>query len=507
MLRETAIFEGASEDATGARPEGIFQRRASQGIVLLVGQVLSVRAIGFVSNVLLARWLTPEIFGVFAIVNFVVVFCRFFSDFGLAGAMVQKPKELTDDDLITSFTIQQGIVALLVLIVFFSAPFIATTYGLNPSTMWVIRALSLNLLLGSFRTMSAVQLERHLLYRRLVPAEVAETLTYQGIALFLAYSGYEVWSFVWASLVSTLIGIGILYAFAPWPLRLGIKRETTKELFKFSLPYQLVRTMNLINDSLTPIVVGMLAGPAAMGYLGWAGTLLQIPTFFMQSIVARMTFPTFSRLQSDDRALGRVVEAFIFLSSLTFYPLAFTLLGIGSQLVHFVYTDKWQPGLPALYLMVIGNFSQPFGGVVINQLLFGTGKLSVMTKLTVFWAVITWLLGVPLVLKYGYLGVPLMQLVGSVTVVWPIWEARKVCRFHPLRTALPPFLAGLVAFFFLRAVASRFVQDIPTLMGAVTLAVLVYTGVLVMGWRRSLMASLKVMGLVRRVHTQKERLG
>lgn len=459
-------------------------RRSTEGILLLAGGAVAVRAVSFVANVFLTRWLEPSAFGLFAIVGFVVTFFQFFSDFGLSGAMVQKRDHIGEDDLQTAFTIQQCIVTVFVVSLFVASPAIVRAYGLAPPHAWLIRALSVSLFISSFRSMSAVQLERVVHYRRLVPMEVVETLTYQGTALILAYLGYEVWSLVWASLVSSLAGTSLLFWFAPWRVRLGIKWEVVRELFRFGGPYQLVRTINLVMGAFTPVFVGKVVGPTGVGYLTWAQTLVGIPNFFLGSIAVRVTFPAFARLQDEPEALRREVEKFILLSSVTFYPLAFILIAAGPDLVRYVYTPKWAPGLLPLYLMTIAHLTQPFGGSMVNNLFFAAGRVGVMVKLTLVWTALAWGVGMPLVWQYGYLGVPLMNIVQALTVIWTLWEARKVCRFHPFRTALPPFIASVGAFLLVRLLSAWFVRGLVTLFLAVTAGGVFYLVLVLFGWSR-----------------------
>ncbi|MBI4561111.1 MAG: oligosaccharide flippase family protein [Candidatus Rokubacteria bacterium] len=462
-------------------------RRSTEGILLLAGGAVAVRAASFVANVFLARWLEPSAFGLFAIVGFIVTFFQFFSDFGLSGAMVQKRAHVGEDDLRTAFTIQQGIVTLFVIGLFVAAPTIVRAYDLAPAHAWLIRALSVSLFISSFRSMSAVQLERVLRYRRLVPAEVAETLSYQGIALVLAYLGYGVWSLIWGSVLSSLVGTAMIFVSAPWRVRLGIKREAVRELFRFGGPYQLVRTINLVMGSFGPVFVGKVVGPTGLGYLTWAQTLIGIPNFFLANIGVRVTFPAFARLQGEPEALRREVEKFILLSSMTFYPLAFILMAAGPDLVRYVYTPKWEPGLLPLYLMTIAHLTQPFGGSMVNNLFFAAGGVGMMVKLTLVWTALAWGVGMPLVWQYGYLGVPLMNIVQALTVIWTLWEARKICSFHPFRNALPPLLASVLTFFFVRALCAWFVHDVVTLVVATAIGLVGYLALIFLAWPRGVL--------------------
>src|SRR5689334_13031231 len=90
--------------------------RSLRGILALIQQSVFIQLIGIGSFAFLAAYLKKEDIGLFGIVNSIIAFMTYFSDIGLAGALIQKKEQLTKDDLITTFTIQQ-ILAVVILIV------------------------------------------------------------------------------------------------------------------------------------------------------------------------------------------------------------------------------------------------------------------------------------------------------------------------------------------------------------------------------------------------------
>ena len=90
-------------------------------------QVFGQQGITFFTTLLLARLLTPEDFGICAIVNFFVVLALTFSAGGLGGALVYK-KEIDEPDKSTVFIFNTVVACLLFLILFLTAPLIADFY-------------------------------------------------------------------------------------------------------------------------------------------------------------------------------------------------------------------------------------------------------------------------------------------------------------------------------------------------------------------------------------------
>src|SRR3990167_8391539 len=111
------IFETESE-----LNSAVISQRAVSGVFILTLRKFALRAISYLGGIFLARLLAPEIFGVFAIISFVINFFAFFSDVGLGAALIQKKEQLTKKDLAVTFTLQQILVVTVVLVIYLSAP-------------------------------------------------------------------------------------------------------------------------------------------------------------------------------------------------------------------------------------------------------------------------------------------------------------------------------------------------------------------------------------------------
>src|SRR4030042_6343587 len=92
------------------------KRRSARGAVTLTVRTLFLQLVTLVSTFLLTIFLSPHEYGIFFVVTAVVNFLIYFSDIGLAAALIQKKDEIEEHDLATTFTIQQSLVITLVLI-------------------------------------------------------------------------------------------------------------------------------------------------------------------------------------------------------------------------------------------------------------------------------------------------------------------------------------------------------------------------------------------------------
>src|SRR3990167_9065866 len=131
-------------------------QRAVSGVMVLTIRKFLLKAVNYLGSIILARLLLPEIFGVFAIVSFIITFFGFFSDVGLGAALIQKKDKLSPKDLAVTFTLQQILVVVVTGLIWLTAPFFANKYQLGLQGIWLLRIFSLSLFLTLLKTLPLV---------------------------------------------------------------------------------------------------------------------------------------------------------------------------------------------------------------------------------------------------------------------------------------------------------------------------------------------------------------
>src|SRR5258705_6257248 len=173
----------------------VVTKRSIHGIFALTSRSFFIQIVTFVTVIVLAGILEPAVFGVYAVVSSVIAFLQYFSDIGLAAALIQKKEMPTLDDLKTTFTIQQTLVITTCLIAFFLAPLVGKFYHLQTNGIVLFQALVISFFLSSLKTIPSVLLQRNLRFEKFVIPQIVETLFYSFGLLFFAIRGFGVTSF------------------------------------------------------------------------------------------------------------------------------------------------------------------------------------------------------------------------------------------------------------------------------------------------------------------------
>ena len=154
-------------------------------------------------SAILARLLVPSDFGLIAMVVVFSNFVAIFSSFGLTSAIVQK-KEVSEESLSSTFWINVGLGALLTLALAASAPLIAAFYS-QPQLTPLVVFISATFFIASFGNVQSGLLTKRMNFKALAVIGICATGISGPIAIFLAFSGYGVWSLAWYTVLSTFI--------------------------------------------------------------------------------------------------------------------------------------------------------------------------------------------------------------------------------------------------------------------------------------------------------------
>jgi len=471
----------------------VIKKRSVVGVVALTSRTLILQLINFFSMFLLTILLAPEVFGVFFVVTAMVNFLNYFSDIGLAAALIQKKEKVTQTDLKTTFTIQQILVIILVSFsLLFSSRF-AAFYKLSPAGLWLLRALIFSFFLSSLKTIPSILLERKLDFGRLVIPQIAETIVFNLIAIFLAWRGWGVASFSWAVLARGIVGLVLIYLVSPWKPGFALDKESAKKLLSFGVPFQANSLLALIKDDLLTVFLGKILPFSEVGFIGWAQKWANMPLRFIMDNVIKVGFPLYSRLQDNLSALKIGLEKALFAVCFSTFPILVGLSLLASYLVELLPRYlKWQPALLSLYLFCV-QAGLACVSTTLTNTLNATGKVKTTLKLMIFWTVLTWVLTPVLVFKTGFNGVGLAGLMVASTVFLPIILVRKFVEFSFWENVGKPFLGAALMGIVLWLIIPKLVFNLFSLLIVALLGGLIYFSLMLILAKEKILGSIKLV--------------
>jgi PST family polysaccharide transporter len=379
------------------------RRRARLGAIALVVRMILLQFIVLGGDVYLRRRLQPADFGLFAIVQFALAFFAYFGDGGLGGALIQKKEEPTQRELSSVWVLQALLSLGIVIFIWLTAPVIVGFWpDMKKEGVWVLRALSVDLLLTGMRSVPMLLMERELQFRRLSALDVILNLGFYVTAVVMAERGFGVMSLVGAVLMQGSLGVLGAFALRRWKPSWVLDRKLLSPIVKFGVRYQVKNLIGFSAGAIAPVYGGRALGQAGLGVVNWAQTTAYFPLQLVR-VMARVSFPLYSRLQDDKPMFARSFERSVQISALGTLFFMGLGLALGPNLVRTIYTDKWLPGLPLFYVYV-SSITVGFLSPLIAPALDAIGKPQIMARFSVAWTAATFLIVLFTTPRWGAMG-------------------------------------------------------------------------------------------------------
>jgi teichuronic acid exporter len=422
-------------------------RRGSHAALQLAVRSVILRGLSFVGTVILARLLSPADFGVYGVVAFVVSVWAALGDLGLGAALVQQAEEPTPAQLRTVWTVQQALALAAMAIVWVAAPAaLALVPTLPAETTWMLRVLSIGLLMSSLRVLPAVMMERELRFGPLAAAEVAQMVTFYVVAVALALEGAGAWAFVVAGVAQLASGTVIVNMAWRRSLAVGIDRSCLAKLLGFGFDYQASVLFITLRDSPLPALVALVSGTVAAGLIQFA-VRIALTVASIDETLARLAFPAFSRLQGRPVQRARAMDVAILMTGLIVIPAQCWIAAIAPVLVPAVFGSQWSDAVVPVQIICLATLLR-FPARYLRQAEFAEGASRrglVMSVVTTLLALASFAVGL---FGWGLPGASCGFLVGAVLSLgasaWLAWDMLELS-WRPFGLLLGSGLAAAAA--------------------------------------------------------------
>ncbi len=314
------------------------ERLFSQGINLLV-------------QIVLARILLPEDFGILAIVVAIMNFLSIFVQSGLSTAIVQR-KSITPIEISTLLTFSVAVASVLYVGVFFSAPLIASYYEL-PDLLWILRVLGITLILNAINSIQTAILSRRMAFKTLFVRTAIAIPAAGALGIVLALLGFGVWALVAQTIANVLIIIIFMSFDRSLRIRFGFSKESFLQLYGFSSKILLASLISSGHDSIRTMVIGKKYSEADLAYYDRGLTYSGYVSLIINATISGVLLPAFSQKQDDPETLRGMARRSVKLASFVMIPVLLGVAALSEPLIRIVLTEKWLPCVPFLVLFCI----------------------------------------------------------------------------------------------------------------------------------------------------------
>ena len=306
------------------------------------------QGIQFLVSLILARILSPEEYGIIAIVMVFIALANVFVESGFNTALIQK-KEVDNVDFSSVLYLSLGVATILYIIIFFTAPFIASFYD-QPILAQVLRVVAITLFIGAFNSIQTAFIARHMLFKKLFASSLGAVSISGFVGIIAAYSGLGVWALVLQQLISQLAVSVILWFTVKWRPHLIFSYAKVKTLFSYGSKLLASGLLDTLYRSLRTLIIGRMYTPAMLGFYNRGEQFPQLIVSNINGSIQSVMLPALSAHQDDRKRIKEMMRRAIVSSSFLIFPMMIGMAVVAEPLVEIVLTDKWLPAVPFLQI-------------------------------------------------------------------------------------------------------------------------------------------------------------
>ncbi|WP_278623840.1 lipopolysaccharide biosynthesis protein [Parabacteroides gordonii] len=342
------------------------KHQAVKGVMWSAVERFSVQGIQFVLTIIIARLVLPSDYGLIAMLSIFLAIAQVFVDSGFSNALIQK-KDRTETDFSTVFYFNIFISVISYLLLYFSAPYIASFYK-EPDLSSVTRWIGLTIIISSLSIVQRAKLTINIDFKKQAKASLTAVLISGIIGIILAYKDWGVWALVVQSLSNSLLSTILLWTFTKWTPLFVFSTESFKVLFSFGSKLLLSGLLHTIYVNLYSLVIGRKYSSMDVGFYNRAYQFACFPSISIVGIINRVIFPIQCEIQNDKERLKSSFIKYLRMSCFIVFPLMTTLAILSKQLTLLILTEKWLPTAELLSILCFAYMWYPIM-FVNNQIL------------------------------------------------------------------------------------------------------------------------------------------
>jgi PST family polysaccharide transporter len=380
--------------------------------------------------VALARFLSPEDYGLIGMVGIVLAFAFALKDVGLGSATIQRA-ELTEAQVSTLFWINAMVGFALMLLTGACAPLIARFYG-EARIVWITLAYAPTLLVSGLTLQHDALLRRRMRFTALAMIELLSLGIGVAVALLLAWYGAHYWALVANALCQAVVYAAAVWLTCGWRPGLPVWRSGIGPMLAFGGNLTGFSIVNLLSRNLDKTLLGRFWGSAQVGLYERAYQVLLLPIQQINTPISSVAISALSRLvDSPERyraAYLRILEKLVIVTM----PFMVFLIASSDSVVLLLLGPTWAEVSRIFAWLGIAGVLQPAcntgGWLFVTQ-----GRTRQMLHWGLMSSVII-ILSIVVGLPWGAVGVAASYALVYVVIVVP-FQFWFMGREGPVRTA------------------------------------------------------------------------
>jgi len=372
------------------------KKKTTSGLIWSITDLMTNQVLQFVIQIILARLLLPEHFGIVGMILVFIAISNSIIDSGFTQALV-RDTNTSNEDYSTVFYFNLSMAIVLYVILYFLANPISVFFE-EPQLISILRVLSLGILINSVGIIQRVILIKNVNFKTQTKINIIAGVTSGVVAIICAKMGYGVWSLVIKTLIMQLIQSLLIWFSSKWIPVLVFNFKSFKKFFSFGIKLLLAGIIDIIYNNIFFVIIGKMFSASQLGYYTNSIKLRDVVSMSITAAIQRVTYPVLSSIKLEKERLKYGFRKIIKTSAFIIFPLMIGLAAISDALINLLFGGKWMQSVIYLQLLCFAGMLYPIHAMNLNILqvkgrsdLFLLLEIIKKTLLTVLIALSLWM--------------------------------------------------------------------------------------------------------------------
>jgi PST family polysaccharide transporter len=475
----------ASDDADTNVNAGL-AKSIRHGVVWSTISSLVLRLGNLVLGIILARLLSPDDFGVYAVALTVQSVLMTLADIGMSVDLIRTSDPERRAPTVATVSLMSG--ASLALLMTVTAGPIASVLG-EPDAASVITILSWTLLISSAGVVPYAKLQREFQQRKMFATSLADFAVGTSVTLVLVVVGLGPIALAIGRVVASFAATALQFVLTRLRPRFGFDKEIARSALRFGIPLASANLLSWALLNIDNVVIVRVSGATALGLYVLAFNISTWPMSAIGQAVRSVSLAGFSERSRNEETGDRGLGTALSLTWAAALPAGVLLAALSGPLVVVLYGDRWSAASGALAALGM------FGALRVALDMMATYLMARGAARPVLYIQIVWFLSlIPAVIVgthwKGIAGAGWSHLAVSAVLILPAYafalRRLDVSPWALVSATWRPTLAAIPTWFVAHTAAEGLNDPVLALLAGGALGVLCYAA-LCLRWLRGLL--------------------
>lgn len=319
--------------------------------------------LSFLGNVLIARVLMPEDYGIVAMLSIFLYLSMNLSDAGFNDGLIRK-KDCDMKDIGTIATYNMFASFVIYILMFCSAPYIAKYLG-HQELEIIMRVIAISIILRSFTLSGFVQLNIKLDFKKSSIINICSSVCSILTVYIMALYGLRYWALVFQPISVAIYNILFLFLIARWRPYFCFYKDRFKELFAFSSNLLLSYIVGTIGNNMYGFIIGRFYQPASLGFYNQAHKMQLVPTQGINNVILTTSYPIIAKETDVDKRKKMYISLYKEYNFIMTF-IVFLFISISDLVFLLVLGERWLPSSSLFSVFMLTSLAYPIMTINAN---------------------------------------------------------------------------------------------------------------------------------------------